>query len=94
LNDQELLVVANCNTEESWTGDVIVDFSLNPAGSTYEVLFTNKTAAGGVAPEPVEERPAGSIEIHEVNGNVTNGPARTLPVTLQAMEFQILGRRS
>jgi glycosidase len=93
LNEQEIVVVANCNTEAGWTGDVIVDFSLNPAGSIYEVLFTNKTAGGGVAPEAVTGRPAGNVQVHEVNGTVTNGPARTLGLTLQAMEFQILGRR-
>ena len=93
LNEQEIVVVANCNTEAGWTGDVIVDFSLNPAGSIYEVLFTNKIPGDAAAPDAVIERPAGSLRIHEVNGNVTNGPARTLPVTLQAIEFQILGRR-
>jgi glycosidase len=94
LNEQEIVVVANCNTEAGWTGDVIVDFSLNPAGSIYEVLFTNRDGRGGAAPEPVIERPAGNLRIHEVNGNVTNGPARTLGLTLQEMEFQILGKRS
>ncbi|HKP03812.1 MAG TPA: alpha-amylase family glycosyl hydrolase [Chthoniobacterales bacterium] len=94
LNDQEILVVANCNTEASWTGEVIVDFSLNPAGSTYEVLFTNKTVAGAAAPGPVVERSAGSIEIHEVNGSITNGPTRVLSLTLREMEIQILGKRS
>jgi len=91
LNDQEILVVANCNTAASWTGEVIVDFSLNPPGSTYEVLFTNKP--GAAAPGPVVERSAGSVEIQEVNGSITNGPARVLPVTLQEMEIQILGQR-
>ena len=94
LNEQEIVVVANCNTEAGWTGDVIVDFSLNPTGSIYEVLFTNKIAGGGAAPEAVTGRPAGNVQVHEVNGAVTNGPARTLGLTLQAMEFQILGRRT
>jgi glycosidase len=93
LNDQEILVVANCNTEASWTGEVIVDFSLNPAGTTYEVLFTNKNAIGATAPNPVAERSAGSVEIQEVNGSITNGPVRVLPVTLEEMEIQILGQR-
>jgi glycosidase len=94
LNEQEIVVVANCNTEASWTGDVIVDFSLNPAGSSYEVLFTNKISGDAAAPDAVIERPAGSLQIHEVNGSVTHGPARTLGLTLQKMEFQILGKRT
>jgi glycosidase len=92
LNDQEIVVVANCATEESWTGEVIVDFSLNPAGSIYEVLFTNKTGGGGAAPETAIERGAGSVEIHEVDGRLTNGPVRVVTVTLRAMELQILGK--
>jgi glycosidase len=94
LNEQEIVVVANCNTEAAWTGDVIVDFSLNPAGSIYEVLFTNKIAGGGAAPEAVTGRPAGSVQVHEVNGAVTNGPVRILGVALEQMEFQILGKRN
>jgi glycosidase len=94
LNEQEIVVVANCNPEAAWTGDVIVDFSLNPAGSIYEVFFTNKTTGGGAAPEAVTGRPAGNVQVHEINGAVTNGPVRTLGVALQQMEFQILGKRS
>jgi glycosidase len=98
LNEQELVVVANSNTQTDWAGEVIVDFSLNPVGSTYEVLFTNKPAssgsgAGGVAPGPVVAKAGGSVEIHEVSG-VTNGPARAVGVTLQEMEFQIIRKRS
>jgi len=95
LNDREVLVVANSNTETGFTGEMIVDFSLNPVGSTYDVLFTNNTAGnGGLAPGLVVEKPVGSIEILEVNGAVTRGPARTLRVTLQKMELLILRRRT
>jgi glycosidase len=95
LNDRELLVVANSNTASGFTGEVIVDFSLNPVGSTYDVLFTNNTAnSGGVAPSLVVEKPVDSVEIREVNGALTTGPARILRVTLQKMELQILGRRT
>jgi glycosidase len=99
LNDQELVVIANSNTQSGFAGEVIVDFSLNPAGSAYDVLFTNKTsnsgsAAGGVAPGPVVEKAAGSVEIHEINGVTTTGPARALRVILQKMEIQILRKRS
>ncbi len=97
LNDQELLVVANTNTHESWTGEVIVDRALNAVGSRYVVLFTNKALSqsgdhGGVTPEPVSEKVAGKVEIHEIDGSVTSGPARALRVSLQKMEIQILGR--
>jgi glycosidase len=93
LNDQEVLIVANSDTTAGWAGEVIIDFSLNPLGSTYEVLFTNKAVAGGVAPGPVREKTVGSVEIREVNGGMTNGPVRVLQLTLQEMEFQILRKR-
>ena len=98
LNDREVLVVANTSTEADWTGEVVVDLALNQAGSTYQVLFTNKAfnnsgENGTQAPGPVVEKPAGQVQIHEVNGGVTRGPARGLPVTLQKMEVQVLGMR-
>ncbi len=97
LNDQELVVVANTSTTEHWTGDVIVDLALNPVGATYEVLFSNKTHSTSpvgpiTAPQPVAEKGAGSVEIHEVNGAVSAGPIRVTRVTLQPMEIQILAK--
>ncbi len=97
LNDQELVVVANTNTQAGWTGEVIVDLALNPAGSKYRSVFTNKTAAHGgeeaaAPPEPVVEKPGGGGEIREVSGAVTRGPARCLRLTLRPMEIQILAR--
>jgi len=89
-----VLVVANSNTQAGWVGKAIVDFSLNVVDSTYGVLFANKAAGGGTVPGLVTERTAGSVEIHEVSGSVTNGPVRVLRLTLQEMEFQILRKRS
>jgi glycosidase len=91
LNDREVLIVANTNTSQDWTGEVIVDRDLNPAGASYQVLYSNKAAAAP-APSPVADKPAGSVEIHEVDGAVTAGPARALPLTVRAMEAQILVR--
>jgi hypothetical protein len=95
LNDQEVIVVANTNTRAGWTGEVIVDLALNPVGSNYIPIFTNKTLSesgeeGGAAPGPVVEKPAGRVEIHEISGAVMRGPARAFRVTLEKMEMQIL----
>ncbi len=92
LQDQEVLIVANTATQAGWTGDVVVDFALNRAGTTYELLFSNKPVAQAVPPGPVREKAGGTVEIHEADGSVTGGPVRTLPVTLQPMEIQILAR--
>jgi glycosidase len=91
LSDREVLIVANANTSQDWTGELIVDRDLNPAGAGYQVLFSNKAAAAPT-PSPVVDKPAGSIEIHEVDGAVTAGPAHALPLTVRAMEAQILIR--
>ncbi len=99
LNDQELVVVANTQTQADWTGEVIVDLALNSTPSNYEVLFTNKAFSssggpGGIAPQRVVEKPQDKVEIYEIGGAVTRGPARALPVTLRPMEIQILGKRN
>jgi len=91
LNDREVVIVANANTGQDWTGEVIVDRDLNPVGAGYQLLFSNKPAPAP-APTPVADKPAGSVEIHEVDGAVTTGPARTLPLTVRPMEAQILVR--
>lgn len=93
LNDQELIVLANTNTERVWEGEVIIDFALNPVGSTYHVLFSNKAGQQIATPGPVVQKPEGSVAIHEANGSVSDGPVRVLPAKLQPMEIQILGRK-
>jgi glycosidase len=91
LNNQEVLVVANTNTESGWAGEVIVDRMLNPVGTAFEVLFTNMIVTpAGALPGQVMEHPPGGVSIREVDGSLTHGPAATLPVTLQRMEIQIL----
>jgi glycosidase len=91
LNDREVVILANTSTSQAWTGEVIIDRDLNPANTSYQVLFSNNSAPAP-APSPVGDKPAGSVEIHEVDGAVTAGPARALPLTVRPMEAQILVR--
>jgi glycosidase len=88
LSDQEVLVVANTNSQNEWQGEALVDFAINPAGSAYQILFSNKSRPA--APAPVSEKAMGSVEIHEANGAVAYGPTRVVRLKLQAMEIQIL----
>jgi glycosidase len=90
LSDQEIVIVANTSTQTSWEGEVVIDYALNAAGSTYRVLFSNKNSP--TPPEPVIEKSAGRVIIQEVSGFVTHGPTRVLRVKLQPMEIQILGK--
>jgi glycosidase len=97
LNDREVLIVANTNTSRGWEGEVIVDLALNPKGSTYLPLFTNKTQSESsgrkaIVPSSVIPKAVGQVEIHEIDGRVTQGPARALMVSLEKMEIQILAK--
>jgi glycosidase len=96
LNDQEVVVVANTSTRASWSGEVIVDVSLNAPGATYAPAFSNiairNHQLGGAAPGPVLAKQSGGVEIHEISGAVTHGPARAMRVNLEPMEVQVLVR--
>jgi hypothetical protein len=92
LQDQEIMIVANTNTQISWAGEVIVDFSINPVSSNYKVIFSNKAGSQVVGPGSVIEKSASSVEVREVDGSVNNGPLRVLSVTLQPMEVQVMHR--
>ena len=58
LNDQEVVVVANTSSLQTFRGDVIVDHELNPEGTSYRLLYSNKMDAGGSkAPGAVVDKP-------------------------------------
>ncbi len=86
LNNREALVVANANTSEDFQGYVLVDLFINNDGEQFHVL-NDSTAS---APKPVETR--SGLEIHEIQGGVTTGPARMVHVSLRPMEVQILAK--
>jgi len=86
LNNQEVLVVANANTRTGFDGRVLVDFFINDNGNRFRVLNAPGEPAGGA----VETR--SGLEIYEVDGGISTGPAKMIPVTLRAMEVQILAK--
>ena len=90
LNDQEVIVVGSTIPQGSFAGEVLVDFNINGANPTYRVLFSNQGNTGTNV-GPVLLKPQGSVSIHEVDGSITDGPARTLRINLQPQEIQILG---
>ena len=95
LNEDEVLVVANTNTRDPWSGEVLVDLTLNPAGALLDVLFSNKSFspqphAGHNEPVTVIAKAQGSVEIQETNGSVGRGPAKSVRISLETMEVQIL----
>lgn len=89
LNDEEVVIVANTDTQNGASLAVIVDYTLNTVGTAYQVLFSNKAAF--TSPGRVEES-GPETTVYEVNGAVNHGPVRFIMVTLQPVEVQILGR--
>jgi len=87
LNDQEVVVVVNTSTDQGFAGFVIVDSSLNPPGTRLDVLLCNKDAPIG----PRVVLSSGPVEIREVGGAISTGPASVVAVELGPMEIQILG---
>ena len=88
LDNQEVLVVANTNTTQSFVGEVVIDMALNADNDKIERLFSNK--AEPQDPSRVVTKAAGTVEIHAPNGTITNGPVRVVAVSLKPMEVQIL----
>ena len=89
LNDEEVLVVANTQTDGPWTGHVLVDFALNPPERvSWEVRFSN--IENPMEPSPVKENPPGGTEI---NGMPINGRVRYVTVRLRPMEVVVLCKK-
>ncbi|HWY88774.1 MAG TPA: hypothetical protein VNX28_18830, partial [Gemmataceae bacterium] len=88
LNDEETIVVANTNTGQSQSLDVILESQLSQAGDTYRVLYSNKSNPT----PPSQVKQTGQVTVHETDGSIGNGPLHVLHVTLQPLEVQILGR--
>ena len=90
LMDQEILAVANTDTANPITVNVIVDLTLHVAGDALRVLYSNKAnpaAVGGVV-----QLAAGSVAVAETDGSTGIGPLNCVRVTLQPMEVQIIGK--
>lgn len=90
LMDQEIVVAANCSTSGTRTFDVIADITLNRLGDPFRVRYSNKAAF--ISPDPVQDKPAGSVSVQETGGSLGVGPLRTIRVTLAPLEVQILSR--
>lgn len=88
LNDTEIVLVANTSTTQTATVHVIQEASLSRPGDQLRVLYSNQSAA--TPPGPV--RTLQQVTVAEVDGSTGNGPLNAIQVTVQPMEFQILGR--
>ena len=89
LNDREIITVANTSGTTNLTVEVIIEQQLSRKDDVYRVLFSNQKLPA--SPSPVVVRPAGSVEVHEVDGSIGAGPLHILRVTLAPLEVQIIG---
>ena len=88
LGEEEVVVVANAGSDPAGVDlRVVVDADLNPAGSGFTSLYSNK---GEAAPAPVERVAADRVE--EVDGSIRSGPLSALRLALRPREVRILGR--
>jgi len=85
LNRREIVVVANCSTNTTFSGQVIIDAALHASPSSLFVLFTNMVGATTCAVST-----SGPASIEESDGSVSAGPARVVSVNLAPMQVQIL----
>jgi glycosidase len=91
LDSEEVLVIGNTSERNTFTGEVIVDADLNAAGAAgFGLLFSN--LASPTVPGALRTAPGGTVTIRELDGTVSSGPARVLPVQLKPLEIQILGQ--
>jgi glycosidase len=86
LNDSEVVLVANTNTTQGASVDVIVEISLSAPGAQWRVLYSNCSTA--TPPTPVQTLQ--QVTVAEVDGSTGIGPLNAIRVTLQPMELQIL----
>ena len=71
LMDQEILVVANTDTQNAHSLNVIVDLTLHGAGDALRVLYSNKTAPAAVG--NVVQFAGGSAVVAETDGTRGRG---------------------
>jgi glycosidase len=89
LNDREILIAINTNANNNWAGDVIVDFALNSASPSWQMLYSNVEFEADRKSKIISK-----AAVHKINGEWLFGPVRALPLTLDVMEIQILRKGS
>jgi glycosidase len=90
LMDEEVLVVANTDTNSACTVYVIVDITLNGVGTQLQISYTNKQQPQ--PPSAVQQLGAGTVSVRETDGTTGAGPVNCVQVKLAPLEVQILTR--
>jgi glycosidase len=85
LNDAEVLIAANTDSQFPFPGNIIIDATLNTPGTQYKVLYSNQP--GPTTGSVIQLQ---NTTVLQADGSVSTGPATVLPVSLRPREFQIL----
>jgi glycosidase len=85
LTDREVLVIANTNFSQPFSGSVIVDLDLNRSPRMMRVAYSNIGTTGTSTPRIID-----SARIFDGANPVRTSRVAALPVHLGAMELQIL----
>ena len=89
LADLEVVVIANTDINNAWSGDVVVDYTMRPGETFFDLEFSNKRPADGVPTATITKRDLGSVHVVSLGGEMNHGPTRTLHVDLLPGEVQI-----
>jgi len=84
LSNREVVIIANTNGSQGFTGDVLVDIDINRANTTLNIAYSNKQKTGSQTTK---------IAPGTVYSGGSPGPTAlvaSLPVSLDAWEVQIL----
>jgi hypothetical protein len=86
LNDREVVVIANSNVKNGFSGEVVIDARVNGEADTFKILYSNEGTSGTATIK------SGSVRFYDRNNSPSDGWARRIPVTLGAMEVQVLAK--
>jgi glycosidase len=86
LNDSEVIVSANTNTDNPFSGWVLIDARINTDATPYKVAYSNHNTVGHGTPV------SGESTFYDRDGNASQGWARRIFVRLAPMEIQVLSR--
>ncbi len=93
MADLEIVVVANMNLGQGWSGEVLVDYHVQPGETNFKHLYTNQASRKkALPPTPALERTAGTVSITNLDGSSGSGPTRVIHVDLLPGEVQIWGK--
>ena len=83
LNDREVVVAANTNVVNSFSGWVVVDSRINGDDTVFRIAYSNIGTTGDAVLEGKEAR------FEKDDGSISNGWLRRIQVRLAPMEIQV-----